>query len=104
MRRTASSVAIVACALSFLVVCLGACFAPAEAAEHGCCQGEEGWQAPDTDCCSVVPAVSANSAAVASAPAPIVVAALPAFLAPAPLLTAPGVVTTAPSPPLVLRI
>jgi hypothetical protein len=103
MRRVRASVIAAGYALSFIVVCLGACLASGPAADHGCCAGAEGLRAPVLDCCSVVPGVGQPSAAVAgdgsaSSLEPRPLLASPAFL---PAASAP---TLAPSPPLVLRI
>jgi hypothetical protein len=106
MRRLTAAVAIFACAFSFVVVCLGGCFAPAPAGEHACCQGKEGWQAAgsDSDCCSVVPAISNGGGAVLASAAPIMAVPGPAFTATMPLWTSSPAVAAAPSPPLILRI
>ena len=104
MRRRATSVLAVMYALSFVVVCLGTCFAGDTAKEHDCCKGEEGFRVVARDCCSVVPGRSETPPAVA-APALVVVLASPAvvpFAAADQRLTAPP--AAAASPPLVLRI
>jgi hypothetical protein len=90
--------------LSFLIVCLGACFA--DVADHGCCPPTEtSILATGRDCCAVVPSESPGDYA---SPAPLL-ASFP-ISAPkrrpegAPSLAPEGVVAVAPSPPLVLRI
>src|SRR5262245_25695817 len=102
VRRTACVLAIAGCALSFIVVCLGACLA-ATTAEHACCESEAGWQALPSDCCSVVPAVAKHSVFVAALPTPAEMAPAPMTLAAEPR-TAIRPVPVAASPPLVLRI
>jgi hypothetical protein len=103
MRRLACFAGTFGCAFSFVLVCLSGCLAPAASA-HACCDGaSEGWRAPTTDCCSVVPGVSNDGAAVGT-PAAAAQVAVPL---PGPLgrsVPAAGLVSAAPSPPLVLRI
>jgi hypothetical protein len=104
MRSGGTAALTVLYALSFVVVCLGTCFAADAAAEHACCAGEDGFRVAARDCCSVVPGRSETPQAMA-APAPVAVVALPWAVLATPLdqsLTPPLV--KAASPPVVLRI
>ena len=104
MRGRATSVLAVLYALSFVVVCLGTCFAADTAKEHDCCKSQEGFRVAARDCCTVIPGRSETPPAVA-APAPVAVLVLPVAVPVAaadPRLNAPP--ASAASPPLVLRI
>jgi len=90
--------------LSFLVVCLGTCFAAAPVAEHACCDGEDGFRAAAVDCCSVTPGASPDGAPLAGM-APFAVSPAPVrVISGRPPSPHAGPVSLAPSPPLVLRI
>jgi len=91
-------------ALSFVVVCLGTCFAADMAPDHSCCTGDEGFRAAARDCCSVVPGRGEAPPAVQGlAPATVQTTFVTAIGSPVGLsLCAP--LAPAPSPPLVLRI
>jgi hypothetical protein len=101
MRRVPTGLIAAGYALSFLVVCLGACLAPAAAGGHGCCQQGEGLSAPSADCCSVVPGVTQAAPAAAGPPALL---AAPISMAPAPARPAghAAVPVSTPSPPLIV--
>ncbi|HET8647661.1 MAG TPA: hypothetical protein VFO85_19335, partial [Vicinamibacteria bacterium] len=102
MRRHTSALMAAGYALSFLVVCLAACLAPAAGGEHGCCPEGEGWSARAADCCSIVPGVAQAGAPALAAPAAA------AFGHAAPVAAVPvraerhGLPASTPSPPLVL--
>ena len=104
MRRTSILLLAAGYGLSFVIVCLGACLAAPAAAEHACCDGDEGFRAAAQDCCVVTQGVSPNPTHVASAIS--VVFSLPddvaVFLPP--VVTYTGPATLAASPPLVLRV
>ena len=104
MRRTSILLLAAGYGLSFVIVCLGACLAAPAAAEHACCDGDEGFRAAARDCCVVTQGVSPNPTHVA--PAISVVFSLPddvaVFLPP--VVTYAGPATLAASPPLVLRV
>jgi hypothetical protein len=103
MRRAAVLAIAAGYALSFVVVCLGTCFA-AVPSEHACCEGKDGFRETARDCCSVTP--SASPSAAVSAGAPPVAIAVPhqtVHLHPPSAAHVPAAVVAA-SPPLVLRI
>jgi hypothetical protein len=104
MRRTSILVLAVGYGLSFVIVCLGACLSAAPAAEHACCEGDEGFRAAARDCCVVTQGVSPTRTHVA--PAISVVFSLPDYVAVflPPVVTYAGPATPSASPPLVLRI
>jgi hypothetical protein len=105
MRRAPVLLVAVGYTLSFLVVCLGACLAPAPAGQHGCCQDGEGWRAPASDCCSVMPGLPHAAALALDAPPALAAAAGWTEAAPASLVPRGPVAASTPSPPLlVLRI
>jgi hypothetical protein len=104
VRRTSILLVAAGYGLSFLVVCLGACLAAPPAAEHACCDGEDGFRAAARDCCVVTQGVSTAGTHVA--PATSVVFSLPNYVAVflPPVVANAGPATPAASPPLVLRI
>jgi hypothetical protein len=104
MRRTSILLLTAGCGLSFLAVCLGACLAAPPAAEHACCDQEDGFRAAARDCCAVTQGVSPAPTHVA--PATPVAFSSPDYVAVflPPVVTNPGPATLAASPPLVLRI
>jgi hypothetical protein len=104
MRRTSILLLAAGYSLSFVAVCLGACLAAPAAAEHACCNGEEGLRAAARDCCVMTQGVS--PAPTHAAPATSVVLSFPDYIA---LFMPPVVanavpVTPAASPPLILRV
>jgi hypothetical protein len=104
MRRTSILLLAAGYGLSFVVVCLGACLAAPAAAEHACCDQEDGFRTAARDCCVVTQGVS--PAATHVAPAISVVLFLPDYVAAflPPVVPYAGPATLAASPPLVLRI
>ena len=101
-RRTILAVA-AAYALSFLVVCLGTCFAAQPVAEHACCAGQDGFRAMAHDCCLVTPGTATDGPVVAhAAPSTPAVTDRPEAH-PLMVVWARGTALAA-SPPLVLRI
>ena len=104
VRRTSILLLAAGYGLSFVAVCLAACLAGSPAAEHACCDGEDGFRASAHDCCVLTQGVSPAPAHVA--PATSVVFPLPAYVAGLlpPVVTNAGPATLAASPPLVLRI
>jgi len=104
VRRTSILLLAAGYGLSFVAVCLAACLAAPAAAEHACCDGDDGFRAAARDCCVVTQGVS--PAATHVAPATSVVLSLPVYVA----VLLPPVVTNAAraplaaSPPLVLRV
>ena len=104
MRRTSILLLAAGYGLSFVIVCLGACLPAPAAAEHACCDGDEGFRAAARDCCVVTQGVSPNATHLA--PAISVVFSLPddvaVFLPP--VVSYAGPATLAASPPLVLRV
>ena len=103
MRRTSILLVAAGYALSFLVVCLGTCFADAPA-EHACCAEKDGFRAAAIDCCFVAPGTSQDGPQVIGMAASAV--SLPHQAVMFDPLAAPHAErpTPAPSPPLVLRI
>ena len=104
VRRTSILLLAAGYGLSFVIVCLGACLSAAPAAEHACCDGDEGFRAAARDCCVVTQGVS--PAATHVAPAISVVFSLPDYVAVflPPAVSYAGPATPAASPPLVLRV
>jgi hypothetical protein len=104
MRRTSVLLLAAGYGLSFVIVCLGACLTAAPAAEHACCDGEEGFRAAARDCCVVTQGVS--PAPMHVAPGLSVVFSFPDYVAVflPPIVKTAGPATLAASPPLVLRI
>ena len=104
VRRTSVLLLAAGYGLSFLAVCLGACLAAPPAADHACCEGEDGFRAAARDCCVVTHGVSPTPTQMA--PATSVAFSLPGHLAVflPPVVTSAGPATPAASPPLVLRI
>lgn len=104
MRRTSILLLAAGYGLSFVAVCLSACLAGPPAAEHACCDGEDGFRAAARDCCVVTQGVSPTPTHVA--PVSSVVFSLPDYFAVflPPVVTNAGPATVAASPPLVLRI
>jgi hypothetical protein len=104
VRRTSILLLAAGYGLSFVIVCLGACLAGPLAAEHACCDGEDGFRAAARDCCVVTQGVS--PAATHVAPATSAVFSLPVYVAVLlpPVVTNAGPAILAASPPLVLRI
>jgi hypothetical protein len=104
MRRTSILLLAGGYGLSFVIVCLGACLAAPAAAEHACCDGDEGFRAAARDCCVVTQGVSPAPTHVA--PAISVVFSLPDYVAAflPPVVSYAGPATLAASPPLVLRV
>jgi hypothetical protein len=104
VRRTSILLLAAGYGLSFVAVCLAACLAGPAAAEHACCDGEDGFRAAARDCCVVTPGVS--PAATHVPPATPVVFSLPIYVAVLlpPVITNAGPATLAASPPLVLRV
>jgi hypothetical protein len=93
--------------LSLVIVCLGACLAAPAAAEHACCDGQDGFRAGARDCCVVTQGVMPAGTHVA--PAVPIVFSVPtcaaAFLPPVVTNAGPATpATLAASPPLVLRV
>jgi hypothetical protein len=103
MRRTSILLIAAGYGLSFLVVCLGTCFAGAAVAEHACCEGEDGFRAAAVDCCSVMPGASPDGP-VAGMATLAVSLSYANFVSGPPVSPLVEPVTLAPSPPLVLRI
>lgn len=104
MRRTSILLVAAGYGLSFLVVCLGTCFAAAPLAEHACCEGEDGFRAAAVDCCFVTPGASPEGPLMAGAATFALAPSRDSVVSGAPLSPHPEPVTLAPSPPLVLRI
>ena len=104
MRRTSILLLAAGYGLSFVIVCLGACLAAPAAAEHACCDQEDGFHAAARDCCVFTQGVSPASTHVA--PAISVVFFLPDYAATflPPVVSYVGPATLAASPPLVLRV
>ena len=104
MRRSSIVLLAAGYGLSFVIVCLGACLAGPAAAEHACCDGEDGFRAAARDCCVVTQGVS--PAATHVTPASSAVFALPVYVAVflPPVVSYAGPATLAASPPLVLRV
>jgi hypothetical protein len=104
MRRAGILLVAAGYGLSFLVVCLGACFATApDGDEHACC-ADEGFRATARDCCSVTPGASPESPVVAKwAPRALVAPVAEVIAQPVPLPRGASARAAA-SPPLVLRI
>lgn len=103
MRRTSILIVAAGYALSFLVVCLGTCFANAPA-EHACCAEKDGFRAAAIDCCSVTPGASQDGPQLTGLMTSAVSLPHQAVMFdphPAPNPEQP---TLAPSPPLILRI
>jgi hypothetical protein len=103
MRRTSILLVAAGYALSFLVVCLGTCFASAPA-EHACCAEKDGFRAAAIDCCFVTPGRSQDGPQLTGLTTTAV--SLPHQVLmfgsqPAPNVEPP---ILAPSPPLILRI
>lgn len=103
MRRTSILLLAAGYALSFLVVCLGTCFAGA-AAEHACCAEKEGFRAAAVDCCSVTPSTSQAGPQLIGVTTPAVsLLHQTVMFSPRPAANVEKP-TLAPSPPLILRI
>jgi hypothetical protein len=104
VRRTSILLLAAGYGLSFVIVCLGACLTAAPAAEHACCDGDEGFRAAARDCCVVTQGVSPAPTHVA--PAISIVSSLPDYVAVflPPVVSYAGQATLAASPPLVLRV
>ena len=104
VRRTSILLLAAGYGLSFVAVCLVACLAAPPAAEHACCDGEDGFRTAARDCCVLTQGVSPTPTRVA--PVPLVVFFLPNYVAVflPPVVTNAGPATLAASPPLVLRI
>ena len=104
MRRTSILLLAGGYGLSFVIVCLAACLAAPAAAEHACCDQEDGFRAAARDCCVVTQGVSPASTHVALAIS--VVFLLPDYVAVSlpPVVTYAGLGALAASPPLILRI
>jgi hypothetical protein len=104
MRRTSILLLAAGYGLSFVIVCLAACLAAPAAAEHACCDQEDGFRAAARDCCVVTQGVSPAPTHVA--PAISVVFFLPDYVAAflQPVVSYAGPATLAASPPLVLRV
>jgi hypothetical protein len=104
MRGVGTFVLAALCAFSFVVVCLGTCFAGDMGAGHSCCAGDEGVGVAARDCCLVVPGRGV-APQVVEAPAPAAIQVPPLAVLGTlvwPPLSAP--LASAASPPLVLRI
>ena|SRR5712692_2929194 len=104
VRRTSILLVAAGYGLSFLAVCLGACLSAPHAAEHACCDGEDGFRAAARDCCVVTQGESPAPTHVA--PATSVVLSLPNYIA---LFMPPVVANAVPvspaaSPPVILRV
>ena len=104
MRRRAALAVAVGYALSFLVVCLGTCFAAAPVGEHACCEGQDGFKAAARDCCGVTPGASAETSFVVSSLPVAVLPSQPAVGAHSAESHHGPSISTAASPPIVLRI
>ena len=104
MRRASILLLAAVCGLSFVVVCLGTCLASTAAAEHACCDQEDGFRTAARDCCVVTQGVSPAPTHVA--PVISVVFFLPDYVGTLlpPVVTYAGPATPAASPPLVLRV
>ena len=102
MQRTGALALALGYVMSFVIVCLAACFMPV-AADHSCCAPEDGIGATSHDCCSVTPGITHAVPAVATAAVPSVTIAAAMALAP---FSAPATQTplVSASPPLVLRV
>lgn len=90
-------------ALSFVVVCLGTCFA-AVPTEHACCEGKDGFRETARDCCSVTPSASPSAAASAGAPPATIPVPHQTVHFDPPATPHVAAAAVAASPPLVLRI
>jgi hypothetical protein len=104
MRRISVLLVAAGYGLSFLVVCLGTCFAAAPVAEHACCDGEDGFRAAAFDCCFVTPGACTDGPAVAGMGAVAVSLSYEAATSYGQISPHPQRPTLAASPPLVLRI
>ena len=104
MRRMSVLLVAASYGLSFLVVCLGTCFAGAPLAEHACCEGDDGFRAAAVDCCAVTPGTSPDGPVMAEAVASAVAVSHDSTMSRQPPLPQPGRLSPTPSPPLVLRI
>jgi hypothetical protein len=103
MRRIGIFVVALGSGLSFVAVCLAACLMGPAVADHGCCSGEDGMKAAESDCCLVTPGVSHGGAQVA-ATLPAITAVAPSTIA-VPRLVAPAKpVAASTSPPFVIRV
>ena len=103
MRRLGIGALALGYGLSFAAVCLAACLMPAMVTDHACCAGEDGIRATDRDCCSVTPALSSGTSALAHA-VPTTFADPLFAAAVVPPVSFAGPVAASASPPLVLRI
>jgi hypothetical protein len=103
MRRISVLLVAAGYGLSFLVVCLGTCFAAAPTAEHACCDGEDGFRAAAFDCCFVTPGASTDGPAVAGM-GTVAVSLSHEAATSYRQVSPPERPTLAASPPLVLRI
>ena len=103
MRRRTVFLVAAGYALSFLVVCLGTCFAAAPVAEHACCQGKDGFRAVARDCCLVTPGASTDGPSIAHA-SPYRALVADRLVSDPPIAAWAPPATLAASPPLVLRI
>jgi hypothetical protein len=103
MRHTGILLVAAGYALSFLVVCLGTCFAAAPVAEHACCDGKDGFRAAAVDCCFVTPGASPDGPILADAGLPAVSPLQADVVIGSPTNPHPASAVAA-SPPLILRI
>ena len=104
MCRIAILLVAIGYGLSFLVVCLGTCFAAAPAAEHACCNEEDGFRAAAFDCCSVTPGATPDRSGI-DGMVRVATSLTPPLVTFGPRLAPrPDRPTLAASPPLVLRI
>jgi hypothetical protein len=104
MRRTSILLLAAGYGLSFVIVCLAACVVAPAAAEHACCDQEDGFRAAARDCCVVTQGVS--PAPTHASPAISELFFLPDYVAAflPPVVSYVGLATLAASPPLVLRV
>jgi len=104
MRRFSILLVAAGYGLSFLVVCLGTCFAAAPAGDHACCTEQDGFRAAAFDCCSVMPGACPDGPAVAGMTTVAVSLPHEAAMSGAQLSPRSGPPALAASPPLLLRI
>jgi hypothetical protein len=104
MRRASAFGLALGYSLSWILVCLSACMAQSESAEHACCAQEAGLSAAKRDCCSTAPTVTPHVPLVADVPQATAADVAPELVVPRMLLAPATAVRAAASPPLVLRV